>query len=273
MRNGMRAYVSDTPRNRKGGTVGNPLVIKVGPLTTQGSLYPMLSPVQDGKYKLCTPDAKPVHLVYRDDDGNIYESKDELERAKIVDGEYEIVDKDNISKAREAALDKNVVICSVHRPEDVKDISWPTKKASYVFYPTENNDINVISARLIVPITEKYAVMTQANIQGHEGVYRIQTYKNRLVLVPQVYSDQFNPHDEDPAVMPQEDVETALRLAENLVEPLNEEEYRNLALDRLRAAEVAAIGKLDVQTLLENQRKKVDFSSVLADAMAAIGKS
>ena len=270
MRNGMRAYVSDNSRKRNGSEVAQPLVIRVGPLHTSGSLYSMLSPVQDGKYKLCTPDGKPVHQVYQDDDGNTFESKDELERAKVVDGEYELVNKELLEDARVSPMDKNLVVCSIHKLEDVEDISWPTKKSSYVFYPTESNVVNVKTAKLIVPIVKNYAVMTQANINGHEGLYRLDTYKNRLVLVPQVYSDHFNPHEEDPEVLEPETIQGALELAEKLVEPPDAEEYRDQHLNRLRLAEAAALGHEDIEVLLAQRRKVIDFDSILASALSAV---
>lgn len=214
-------------------------------------------------------DVKAEQLLTRDmcDSAVIIKDKMTAEVATTV------IPKDAAEAIHNSGLPKNVMNVTVHTQADVDAVMFPMKDTqSYVFYPALKDPDNVQNYNLLAGILNDsdLAFCSVVNLQNHEGLFRLQMWRGRIVLVRQGWPEQINPHKaptEDEfgvAPIPAAVVEKAVKGFNKMVEPLDPETYR----DRILAEKVALKEATDNGTVVVKEKAQPTSSS-LEDLLAA----
>lgn len=256
----------------------NSFTIHIGPLSMRGRLVSVQSPVTRGKgngsYKTCSPNKQPVSQAWTDPEGGVWKTGDLLRYMEGEDGEMIIVDQEAIKLAKASQLPKNLMVASVHKLTDMDEL-WPSSdKNSYVFEPDAADPRNVQLAEVFTRAlaSGKHGVISQINLQNHEGLFRLIVWRGRLVLQPQIYTDKINPHDQHDFRVDAKATQKVQDLLGRLETEFEASYYKDNTVDRIIAAEAASAGTADGKALAKKAKAKVpepqeDLLAVLDSAL------
>lgn len=215
----------------------------LGNVTTVGSLSPIRAS-SGGKFKLCTKDYRPVHQVYMDDDGVKIERED-LCRGIPVKDSYTLLpvgDNEALAEAKRSKLEKNTLILTAHNASDVNQYLYPSDNQGYVFEPMKlasdrvvadpANDLRCSIINILLR-DANVALIGRANLQGHEGLFRLGLFQGYITVQKQLYPEELNEFDpcstiSDPALEAK-----AKELAAKIIEDFRPEDYENQIKKRL----------------------------------------
>lgn len=210
--------------------------------TVKGRLVPIRRTVESD-VKLCSPEGGEVWQRYIDGNGKTYEFY-ELERAIVdEDGNYRLVDKDELKRARQSSLENNVMNITVHTRQDAEQWLYPSEHNAYIFEPVimkskrpvhePDNDkmYNIIQA---IVDSGKYAVVALACIRGSEALYRLVPYKGYIAVQRQLYpEDLWQTYEEYSSQLDRTQKKKALLGADSSITPFNPEDYINEVRGRI----------------------------------------
>lgn len=222
--------------------------MRLGPATTIGELVPMR--LTEPKFKFATPDFKPVHQAFIDDDGRVIR-KEDLQRAaevKIPGGKELIpIPLEDLNTARESKLEKNIIDLTVHPVEDVDLNTFPSDNQAYVFHSVrwtgKRKDVvledaandgwrDYIFGILQEPTT---AVIGKSNLQGYEGLFRLGIHRGHIFLQKQLYPEGMNRFDFDAPSLSADLVAAARATARKLAVEFEPAKYEDGVTRRLQA--------------------------------------
>lgn len=211
----------------------------LGPATTTGKLFAIRKAKKDG-FKLVTPDMRPVHQLWVDNDNKTY-TKIELGRAieaKDENGEDILLPAPEKEQV-ESLLPLNDFNISIHAADDVSKFLFPDENQAYEFYPVRTDSKNKV---INDPVNDQWyefikaiakdpevALLGECNLQGHEGLFRLGIFRDEIYLQKQMYPDELNQYEDlDRSVqIPQNlDVE-ARKFARAKVEPFDPRTFSN----------------------------------------------
>jgi non-homologous end joining protein Ku len=261
-----RAYVGD-------------FTFRLGAIVTRGKLMSIRNSESDKATKLhyISPDGLPVAQVYRCANGNVY-LREDLGKAKLdEDGNLIPVDADAVADAKTSALPLNSIDLNVHKTSEIDNFLFPDKSQAYIFVPWIKNSSG---KKVDDPVNDKWAeilnsvvrnpnvaLVGRCNLNNHEGMFRLSTYKGHIVLQKQLYPEEVNHFDELDIALTSTEQAKVDRLVDALVKPFNAEDYPNEITQRVIQATSA---DFDPSTLAEAKEKdnEVDVLSALDAALA-----
>lgn len=157
-----------------------------------------------------------------------------------------VLDKEQLDEIATSNLPKNVMNLTVHHVQDVDKIMFPAKDGqSYVFYPDANDPDNLQNYQILYETLTRggLAMCSVVNLQNHENLYRLQAWRDRIILVRQNYPDQIAEHNppvegEHGTAIPEGFIDKFLDGFQKLAEPIEATTYR----DRILSEKVALSG-------------------------------
>lgn len=261
-----RAYVGD-------------FTFRLGAIVTRGKLMSIRNSESDKATKLhyITPDGLPVSQVYRCANGGVY-LREELGKAKMdEDGNLIPVNADAVVDAKKSALPINSIDLNVHKSSEVDDFLFPDKSQAYVFVPWIKNSSG---KKVDDPANDKWAeilnsvvrnpnvaLVGRCNLNNHEGMFRLSSYKGHIVLQKQLYPEEVNHFDQLDVALTSAEQAKVERLVDALVKPFNVEDYPNEITQRVIQATASDFDP----SILEASKAKdteVDILSALDAALA-----
>lgn len=252
----MKTYVNDLTVKLKLGDFAS--------LQTTGKLIGIHKTVpQEAKTKLVAPGTTepvkqyyiPASLVGQDVTAEQLLTREQCDTAVIIKDKVTsetavtVLDKDAFNKIQESELPKNVMNVTVHSRGDVDQAMFPLKDGqSYVLYPDTKDPDNVQNYNLLAGVLSKsdLAFCSLVNLQGHEGLFRLDMWRGRIVLIKQGFPDMINPHEpptEDEfavAPIPDHVIEKAVKGFSKMVESIDPDTYRNRMVEEKLALKAAA---------------------------------
>lgn len=253
----MQVDVELTPK-----TYTKDFVLRVGLLSVTGILVSIKrrgSAHEDG-FRLCSPTGQPVEQRYVDPSGVVYKQGD-LGRAKIVDKKYVLVDKDEIDKAKQSDLQKNVINLTVHPITEVCDVIWHDDNA-YTFIPDQVDEY--YGTLFAVLSSKKYAFLGVCNLQGHEGLFRVSVWGGGIRIEKMVYPAEVGVIELPVVKINKILSDLAKDLAETLAKPFEAETYVNATKEKIQALTQAALTGETVPA----PKKKVTNKDATVDLIA-----
>lgn len=175
--------------------------VSLGNLSTVGSLWPIR--VVAPKYSFCTDSYEPVRQAFIGPDGKEI-PRELLKRGRKVAGSdlYEPVGETvEIQEARKSTLEKNVLAVTLHTADEVNEYLYPSDNQGYVFEPvklvsgrTVEDKANELRHDLLHSIVEdpSVALVGKANLNGHEGLFRISLFQGKMSIQKQMYPRDIN---------------------------------------------------------------------------------
>jgi hypothetical protein len=222
------------------------LTMHLGPATCRGRLKPIMRKTQeeeDTATKFCTPEGKPVHRMFRDDEGNCYQ---ELELSKATvdeDGKYHLVDPEALKAAKQSLLPDNILNLTAHYKRDTQRWLWPSDHKAFIFEPVimENRKIvedptNEQWHRFIHAVVShpEFDVVTLAKIRGSQAIYKLSIYNGYIAVQRQLYPQNLWEYPEQEIGLDARTQELAHSVAHKLVAPFETTAYENDILERVR---------------------------------------
>lgn len=252
------------------------LTIRLGPIQTTGALLGVRkSAKKAGKpqMKYVSPEGRDVEQRYVDAEGNVFKVE-QLEKAAVVkdstDEDVALkVSKAAVEEAKASKLPKNVVNLTVHDAVDVERELYPSDANAYVFLPDDDDPANVQWYELLVKLVGESdrAFVSVANIRNHEGLYRLTTWRGRLVLQRHLYPSEVNDHQAlDTGVeIDKATLGKARKMVDKLAVPFDADEYRDSVAERLAEVQRAfQAGEREfVAPEPEPEAKGIDLSAAL----------
>jgi hypothetical protein len=257
-------------------------------LQTSGQLFGIHKPVpKEAKTSLVAPDTlEPVKQFYVPQ-SKLMESavptsalltRGDCVTANVIkdkvtsDTSITVLPDEHLDSIKDSSLPKNVMTVTVHRKEDADEAMFPLKESqSYVFYPNLEDPDEVQNYQLLVGIISdsKYTFCSVVNLQGHEGLWRLDVWRGRLTLVRQGFPDGLQEHE--PPVegefgvvaVPESVIGKAVKGLSKFVEPIDPDTYR----DRILAEKIELKGAVDsgeVQPVVEKETKATSLTDLEA---------
>jgi len=190
--------------------------------------------------KLC-----PTDLLTAAECGRAVSVKDKMTDVTDVT----VLNVDALADAQVSSLPKNIMNVTVHTAAAVDDAMFPEKDGqSYVFYPDKKDPDNIQNYNLLFEILKRsdLAFCSVVNLQNHEGLFRLQVWRGRIVLVKQGFSDRIVEHTVPSegefavAPIPESVITKALKGFAKMSEPLDPVTYRDRVLEEKLAVKAAA---------------------------------
>lgn len=255
--------------------------LRLGPISTTGKLVSVtLSDKAAGKptYNYIAPGGKAVNRVFQDTDGKVWKEA-ELSKGIVTDVSTVAVDSVAIAAAKESLLPQNVLNVTVHDAVEVDRGLFPSDHNAYVLYPDGDDPANAKWHDFIVgTLTDNKCEKTlvgMCNLRGNEGLFRVTTWRGRLVIQRQKFPTDLNDHEiaGKPSVTKAE-VSKGISMLDKLAAPFNPESYRNTIAERqiklIEAAQAGDTGASALTTAAVKPKKTKDTVDVLA-ALESLG--
>lgn len=224
-------------------------ILRLGNLTTQGRLLSLRTSQGDKetKFTLATPEGKPVHQQYVDDEGRSY-AFDELERTMVSGDTTKLVTKEAIAEAKKSNLPPNSMRLTVHEADQVAGQIFPAANNAYVFevgrragdrkpFLHDEPEWEKHGALIAAALKDTTKVFLGiANISSSEGLYRLSLHGGLMIVQRQLYPENLNRFDIDYeaiAKVPSKSKTNIKAMIQNMVTPFDPEEYRSTLEDRL----------------------------------------
>jgi len=231
--------------------------MRLGPATTTGRLVSLrASKPKEAELKYCTPDAKPVRQVYIDENGKIYDRED-LGRARIVDGELEPVPIEDVVKAKESKLPLNTLNLTVHSVDAISQYIFPSDNNAYVFQPIIKKGKKIIDDPInlkwhdfinaVLQENRDIALIGECNLQSYEGLFRLSLYQGHIIVQKQLYPENLNQFDFATPGLAPELRETAVKASRKLLESFEPSSYKDVVVERLVSLQGGSVGLLDAK--------------------------
>lgn len=180
------------------------VTIRFGPAVTNGRILPVRASV-DRSFKSITPEGKPVRRVFMDDDKKVWDDK-QLGKARVgEEGELIPVNMEELAKAKAPTLPENVITLNAFPIDQVEQYLFPSDDNSYVFEPVKlkkgvilpDDPANVAWYDFIYSaLTDnEVALIGMMNLNKNEGLFRLGTYQQNLVLSRQLWPEDLNQFD------------------------------------------------------------------------------
>ena len=252
------------------------LTLRLGPITTTGGLTGVRMSAKKAskpQFKSVSPEGQPVKQVYQDDSGNIFQKAElgkAIETKETPDAEPTLVQVDvqAIEEAKASSLPKNVVNLTVHPAAQVDRELYPSEANGYVFTPDDNDPVDLAWYQLLVRLVsdKSNAYLSVARVRGNdEGLFRLSTWNNRLVLQRVLYPHEVNEYEELPTInVDSATFEKAEAMVTKLVQPFDPDEYSNNVTERLAAMGQAFVtGEYEVSVPMPVEEVAVDLAAAL----------
>jgi len=243
--------------------------MRLGSLTTTGKLTSLrATKPAEAVLAYCTAEAKPVHQVYMDDDGKIYH-KEDLGRARVVDGVLEPVPLESVVEAKASSLPLNTLNLTVHKVVDIQEHIFPSANSAYVFQPVIKHGKKIIddpvnvqyhdAIKAILTENPDIALVGVCNLQNYEGLFRLSLYKSFIIVQKQLYPENLNQFDFETPGLESKPRQAAVKLSHKLVESFEPSQYKDTITSRLVSLEGGSVG-----TLPEVQKVDTEFDILAA---------
>jgi len=243
--------------------------LRFDPMNIRGSMIgvrksePSIKP----QWTLVSPDGNPVEQFYKDvETGNLFTSN-QCDRKFESGGETTIVDVETLKAIKASDLPNNIMGLTVHPAEAVDNACYPDKGQGYLFYPDASDPANVaLSAAFVAAIDSSpdKAFIGVCNFHGFEGLFRVETWRGRLVFQKQLYPNEVNDHDTVPVV-----VDNNTKMLKNFfdkkVQEFDPTTYRNATIEKQLKA-------LEDPSTIESVKDKVEVPSEadISDLLASL---
>ena len=226
------------------------VTIHFGNCTTTGALYPVRTTSTTPKFKLATPDAKPVEQVYRDEDGKVWE-KDVLKRGLFnAEEQFELVSDNVVEEAKESQLPLNIFNLTAHPKEDVDRFVFPSTNQAYILRPMVKNSKN---KEVKDPVNIQWydfvnvllrdsdvALLGICNLQNHEGLFRLGLYQGWITVQKQLYPEELNQYGDYTPTLDYAVREKAVEVSRRAAQKFDAAEYVDHIAERLAAIKPGA---------------------------------
>lgn len=217
-------------------------VMRLGPIATSGKLVPVRATAPKSSFTMVTPQGGSVKQKYIDEEGKLW-NQYELARAIEVDGEQKVLTASDATTVKKSELPSNVANFVVHDAQEVHDKTFPSDKNAYVFIPDDSDPANASFASLFYHIIrdEGKTLLTKANIRNSEGMYRLDLWRDNLIIQRMLYPGEINDHETPESVPENPLADKTAALAEKLTIPFNPSDYEDTAESQL-ASKLASYG-------------------------------
>jgi hypothetical protein len=230
-----------------------------GNSTVTGGLYPIRATAKTPKFKLSTPDGKPVDQVYRDEDGKVWE-KDMLKRGMFnEEGVFELISDNAVESAKESRLPLNIFNLTAHDRNEVDRYIFPSTNQAYVFKPILKNSkgkeikdpVNVQWYDFVNVLLRdsEIALLGMCNLQNHEGLFRLGLYQGWITVQKQLHPEELNQYEYYTPDLEYAVREKAVEVSRRAAQSFNAEEYVNQIAERLAAIQPGVMEPLDGEPL------------------------
>ena len=180
------------------------VTIRFGPAVTNGRILPVRTSA-DRSFKSITPEGKPVRRVFMDDDKKVWEDK-QLGKARVDEnGDLIPVNLEELAKAKAPTLPENVITLNAYPIDQVEQYLFPSDDNSYVFEPVKikkkviqpDDPANIAWYDFIFSALadNDIALIGKMNLNKNEGLFRLGTYQQNLVLSRQLWPEDLNQFD------------------------------------------------------------------------------
>jgi len=221
------------------------VTVHFGSATVIGGLYPIRSTPSVPKFKLATPDSKPVEQVYRDEDGKIWE-KDVLKRGIFnAEGEFQLVADNVVEEAKTSHLPLNIFNLTAHPKEDVNKFIFPSTNQAYILRPMVKNSkgkevkdpVNVqwYDFLNVLLRDSDIALLGMCNLQNHEGLFRLGLYQGWITVQKQLYPEELNQYGDYTPTLDYAVREMAVDVSRRVTQKFDAAEYVDHIAERLAA--------------------------------------
>lgn len=221
------------------------VTLHFGSATVTGALYPIRKTSTTPKFKLATPDAKPVEQVYRDEDGKIWE-KDVLKRGIFnSEGEFELVSSTAVEEAKTSTLPLNIFNLTAHPKEDVDRYVFPSTNQAYILRPIVKNSkgkevkdpVNVQWYDFLNVLLRDadIALLGMCNLQNYEGLFRLGLYQGWITVQKQLYPEELNQYGDYTPTLDYAVREKAVEVSRRAAQQFDAAEYVDHIAERLAA--------------------------------------
>lgn len=218
-------------------------------------------------WKMISPTGHAVEQFYKDvETGDLYTST-ECDRVFESGGESTIVDVETLKDIKASDLPNNIMALTVHPVGAVDTACYPDKAQGYLFYPDTSDPANAaLAAAFVAAIdssTDK-AFVGVCNFHGYEGLFRVSTWRGRLVFQKQLYPNEVNDHEALPVV-----VDNNTKMLKNFfdkkVQEFDPTTYRNSTIEKQLKA-------LEDPKSIESIKDKVEVPSEadISDLLASL---
>lgn len=226
-----------------------------GNATVTGGLYPIRAAASTApKFKLATPDGKPVDQVYRDEDGKVWE-KDMLKRGLFnEEGEFELVADNAVEEAKESKLPQNIFNLTAHDKDEVDRFIFPSTNQAYIFKPIVKNskgkeikdpvNIQWYDFVNILLRDSDIALLGMCNLQNHEGLFRLGIYQGWITVQKQLHPEELNQYEQYTPDLDYVVREKAVEVSRKAARSFDAEAYVNQVAERLAAIKPGQTGPL-----------------------------
>lgn len=177
-----------------------------------------------------------------------------------------VLNKDHLKGIAESSLPKNVMQLTVHNKREVESVMYPAKDGqSYVIYPKEDVD-NLQHYQLLVSAIDNsdLAFCSMVNLQGHEGLFRLETWRGRLVIIKQAFPENLVEHTEPMEsefgnALDKKLIIKAIKGFGKLIEPIGAEDYR----DRIKNAKIVLKSNTEDIKIIEDKKSLSGLEALL----------
>lgn len=172
--------------------------IRVGPIQTAGAMIPVRKGKPKSDFKLCTPDGQAVKQMYQSADGETWEYYQLGRAVENEHGQLVPVDQEAIAAAKKSDLPSNILNVTVHNANEVSDSLFPSNDNAYVFEPDSDDPANVEWYEVLRSLIDKgdKAYVGVAKFHGHEGFFRLVTWRDRIVMQRQLFPEHLHAHEQ-----------------------------------------------------------------------------
>lgn len=263
----------------------NDATVQFGAAKTTGKFLGVKRTDLIPKFVYCTPDGKPVHQVYRDDEGTEY-SVPELHRGVMEGKELKYVGKEVIEEAKKSELPYNKFPLMPHPAQTVERYLFPSNNQAYVFVPgfkkgndwvgrdghpkVDPEEVKAIMGAhdFIVAMVEKSGAvfLTLANLRGNEGLFRVGMYQGYLTFQKQMFPEELHQFEELMTQIPPAALKKGLQMVVQKLTDFDPNAYKSTIAEKLAAV---AEGDYDpVAGVTKTPDQEFDLMAMLNDEEA-----
>ena len=251
--------------------------IHLGTATVSGSLFPIRAKSTAARPKLVSPHGNPVSQRYLDVvTEEIFQPAECVRGVEKDDGSIALIETEDLALAKASQLPKDIMNVTVHDASEVESFLFPSDNNAYILYPTTADPINKNWGDFIVSAVAgsegKLAFLATVNLRGHEGLFRLTTWRGHLVIQKQLYPADLNPHDQYAPELTKKMQSKAVQVAQAMVKPFDPATYRDSVAERVNElAEASEAGVARPKKTAKPAQPDFDLGSAMDDMLASMG--
>lgn len=189
-----------------------------------------------------TADKKKVRQVYVDEDNKLHEETSLFRGREDEEGNVTLLDPNEIVKAKQSPLPKNVAQFTVHKRAEIAHKLFPSPNQGYLLYPCvrdkkkfkkdPENDLFYEMLNMAVR-DQTLAFVTNMNLNNHHGVFKLEIYRGWLILQRQLFPQEIRPFKPYRLTAAASDRQLIKERFRSRAEGFNPDAYNNIIAQRL----------------------------------------